>query len=76
MEREQYIDYFINSKKKPTSFNIYTHHNPSKPSKSLHHQPKSVNKILPHITEEYQYKITNQLLLHKIMNPKRDKLIA
>ncbi len=76
MEREQYIDYFINSKKKPTPFNMYSQHNPPKISKSLHQPPKPVNKILPHITEEYQFKITNQLLLNKIMNPKRDKLIT
>ena len=32
-------------------------------------------KILPHIAEEYNFRITNHLLVKKIMNPKRDKII-
>lgn len=32
-------------------------------------------KMLPHIVEEYQYRITNHLLLKKIISPKRDKII-
>jgi hypothetical protein len=32
--------------------------------------------LLPHIIEEYQYRITNELLDEKISHPKRDKLIA
>lgn len=32
-------------------------------------------KLLPHIIGEYEYRITNKLLVHKILNPRRDKLI-
>jgi hypothetical protein len=32
-------------------------------------------KLLPHIQEEYQYRITNHLLIKKIISPKRDKII-
>lgn len=32
-------------------------------------------KLLPHIIEEYQYRITNHLLIKKIISPKRDKII-
>lgn len=34
------------------------------------------SKLLPHITEEYHFRITNHLLLKKILSPKRDKLIV
>ena len=33
------------------------------------------NKLLPHIAEEYHFRITNHLLLKKIISPKRDKII-
>lgn len=33
-------------------------------------------KMLPHIVEEYQYRITNHLLIKKIISPKRDKIIV
>lgn len=36
---------------------------------------KSKHKLLPHIAEEYNYRITNHLLLKKIISPKRDKTI-
>lgn len=32
-------------------------------------------KLLPHIIGEYEYRITNKLLAHKILNPRRDKMI-
>jgi hypothetical protein len=32
--------------------------------------------LLPHIAEEYHYRITNHLLLKKIISPKRDKIIV
>jgi hypothetical protein len=32
-------------------------------------------KILPHISEEYNYRITNHLLIKKIISPRRDKII-
>lgn len=32
-------------------------------------------KLLPHIIGEYEYRITNKILVHKILNPRRDKLI-
>jgi len=38
--------------------------------KQYHH-----SKILPHIIEEYNYRITNYLLIKKIISPKRDKTI-
>jgi hypothetical protein len=31
---------------------------------------------LPHVSEIFNYKITNELLSNKIKNPKRDKLIT
>lgn len=31
--------------------------------------------MLPHIAEEYHFRITNHLLLKKIISPKRDKVI-
>ena len=33
-------------------------------------------KLLPHIHEEYSFRITNRLLIYKIMHPKRDKNIT
>ena len=32
-------------------------------------------RILPHISEEYEFRITNRLLVGKILNPRRDKTI-
>jgi len=34
------------------------------------------SKVLPHITEEYEFRITNRLLIDKITNPRRDKTIV
>ena len=41
-------------------------------------QPRRIErpKMLPHIVEEYQYRITNHLLIKKIISPKRDKIIV
>lgn len=33
------------------------------------------SRILPHITEQYQFRINNRLLIEKIINPRRDKTI-
>jgi hypothetical protein len=33
-------------------------------------------KLLPHIAEEYNFRITNHLLIKKIISPKRDKIIV
>jgi hypothetical protein len=77
MEREEYLQYFNSHKKKPSSKTIYSNSALSKQHRSLHiHGQRMDKKLLPHIAEEYQYKITNQLLVQKIMNPKRDKLIT
>jgi hypothetical protein len=31
--------------------------------------------MLPHINEEYEFRITNKLLIQKIANPRRDRII-
>jgi hypothetical protein len=33
------------------------------------------DKMYPHISDEYDFKINNRLLLSKIINPRRDKTI-
>lgn len=83
MEKEQYLRYFQPNTPKPSSkLNLNSlklhsdHTNINNQTKSFHiNKSKVVKKLLPHISEEYEYKITNQLLLSKILNPKRDKLI-
>lgn len=59
-------------------FRYYQTRAPTADSYSRKKQPfKRYNnsKILPHITEEYNYRITNYLLIKKIISPKRDKTI-
>ena len=38
-------------------------------------QKYNIDKLLPHIAEEYNYRITNHLLIKKIICPRRDKII-
>lgn len=46
------------------------------PARKKQHLKRYQNsKILPHIIEEYNYRITNYLLIKKIISPKRDKTI-
>ena len=59
-------------------FRYYQSRTPTADSYGRKKQPyKRYNnsKILPHITEEYNYRITNYLLIKKRINPKRDKTI-
>lgn len=84
MEKEQYLRYFqpntqkSSSKLTPNSSKLNSNHTHlNNQTKSLHiSKSKVIKKLLPHISEEYEYKITNQLLVSKIINPKRDKLIV
>lgn len=34
------------------------------------------SKLLPHINQQYEFRITNRLLLQKIINPRRDRTIV
>lgn len=51
------------------------------PSKIYQEDPTSLKaddskrKLLPHIVGEYEYRITNKLLVQKIMKPRRDRII-
>ena len=62
-------------------FQYYQQKNPSLQSSSskerikLERKKYENNKLLPHIAEEYHFRITNHLLLKKIISPKRDKII-
>jgi hypothetical protein len=64
--KEQYFKYY--QTRKPATDSCSR----KKPQKKRHNHNK---KILPHITEEYNYLITNYLLIKKIISPKRDKTI-
>lgn len=75
MSKEQYFSYYtINQPTvlpKPQSQSSHI-----APPNTSHYGLANTKKLLPHIIEEYQYRITNQLLAEKINHPKRDKLIA
>ena len=78
MNREEYLSYFS----PPTGTQSdHLHLDPprTKPTtrpKTSHYCLSKTKKLLPHIIEEYQYRITNELLDEKISHPKRDKLIT
>lgn len=59
-------------------FRFYNHHRSMHSNKSkIKHQTKKYEglKPLPHISEEYNYRTTNHLLIKKIISPRRDKVI-
>jgi hypothetical protein len=82
MEKNKYLEYFTQSQNNSNNFNRFhksqkkINNKKEQKNQSAYLNSKKDVKPLPHISEEYQYKITNQLLLFKIMNPKRDKLIV
>lgn len=59
-------------------FRFYNHNRSTHSNKSkIKHQTKKYEGLrpLPHISEEYNYRITNHLLIKKIISPRRDKVI-
>lgn len=68
----------MEAQQKENYFQFYPRRtNNSSHSKSRPHKQKhSSIKILPHIAEEYNYRITNHLLIKKIISPRRDKIIV
>lgn len=69
MNSQEYLSYF-----KPQSQTV-NHQSTRHRQKTSQYQLTQEQKLLPHITEEYQFRITNELLDHKIKNPRRDKII-
>lgn len=76
MNKQEYLSYFTTTH---TQHNQQTEQSQSlhlQRPKTSHYSASKTKKLLPHIIEEYQYRITNELLSHKISHPRRDKLIA
>lgn len=74
--KKEYFEYYNNHKAtKRNATNTEHIEKVSRPQTSQY-QIAQLQKLLPHITEEYQYRITNELLQHKIANPRRDKIIV
>ena len=68
MDKKEYFQYY---QPKNSSFQSSS----SKERIQLERKRYENNKLLPHIAEEYHFRITNHLLLKKIISPKRDKII-
>lgn len=74
MNKQEYLSYFTTNQHQseqdpPQSRQLQR-------PKTSHYAASRTKKLLPHIIEEYQYRITNELLSHKISHPRRDKIIA
>lgn len=72
--KTEYFEYFHHNQKLKKSVNIQ-HIGEGERPKTSQYEIAQLQKLLPHITEEYQYRITNDLLRYKIANPRRDKII-
>lgn len=79
MNREEYLSYFTpppGAHPDHLKPDPHPHTKQSTRPKTSHYCLSKTKKLLPHIIEEYQYRITNELLDEKICHPKRDKLIT
>jgi len=72
--KTEYFEYFHHNHKLKKSANIQHIEDRERP-KTSQYEIAQLHKLLPHITEEYQYRITNDLLRYKIAKPRRDKII-
>lgn len=76
MNKQEYLSYFTTTKVQPNQETEPPQSCQLQRPKTSHYSSNKTKKLLPHIIEEYQYRITNELLSHKISHPRRDKLIA
>lgn len=76
MNREEYLSYFTPAKPEHPKGETPPRSKQGARPKTSHYCLSKTKKLLPHIIEEYQYRITNELLDEKISHPKRDKLIT
>lgn len=76
MNKQEYLSFFTTTHQQPQSEQDQPQSHPQQRPKTSHYAASKTKKLLPHIIEEYQYRITNELLSHKISHPRRDKIIA
>lgn len=76
MNKQEYLSYFTTAQAQHQPEQEQSQSRHLQRPKTSHYAASRTKKLLPHIIEEYQYRITNELLSHKISHPRRDKLIA